>query len=51
MELFSLVTIGVRFEGVGIDDSLVVHQLVPFVLGEVVELIGFGIPEIGRAHV
>ena len=27
-----------------IDDSLVVHQLVPFVIGEGVELIGFGIP-------
>ena len=28
-----------------IDDSLVVHQLVPFVLGEGVELIGFRIPD------
>ena len=26
-------------------DSLVVHQLVPFVIGEDVQLIGFGVPD------
>ena len=39
-----MVTIGIGEEGVRIDDSLVVHQLVPFILGEGVELIGFRIP-------
>ena len=32
-------------EGDGIHDSLVVHQLVPFVIGEGVELIWFRIPD------
>ena len=30
---FSLVSIGVGLEGVGINDSFVINQLVPFVLG------------------
>ena len=38
-----MVTIGIGEEGVRIDDSLVVHQFVPFILGEGVELIGFGL--------
>ena len=38
-----MVTIGIGEEGVRIDDSLVVHQFVPFILGEGVELIGFRI--------
>ena len=41
----SLVTIGISVEGDGIYNSLVVHQLVPFVIGEGVELIAFRIPD------
>ena len=40
----SLVTIGISKEGLRIDDSLVIHQPVPFVLGEGVQFIGFSIP-------
>ena len=39
--LFSLVSIRVGEEGLGIQDSLVIYQLVPFVLGLCVQLIGF----------
>ena len=41
----SLVSIRVGVEVDWIHDSLVVHQLVTFVIGEGVELIGFGIPD------
>ena len=41
----SLVSIGIGKEGLRIDDSLVVHQLVPFVLGEGVKLVVFGVPD------
>ena len=43
MNVRSLVSIGVCLEGVGIHDSFVVHQLVPFVLGMCVQVIGFWI--------
>ena len=39
-----LVSIGIGKEGVRIDDSLVIHQLILLVLGEGVQFIGFGIP-------
>ena len=37
---FSLVSIGVRVEGAGIQDSFVIHQLVPFVLWKREQFIG-----------
>ena len=37
---FSLVAIGVRLEGSGIQDSFVIHQLVPFVLWKREQFIG-----------
>ena len=40
-----LVSVRVGVEADGIDDSLVVHQLVSFVIWEGVQLIGFGIPD------
>ena len=42
-EVVSLVPVGVGLEADGIHDSLIVHQLVPFVIGESVELVVFGI--------
>ena len=39
--IVSLVSIRVGEEGLGIQDSLVIYQLVPFVLGLCVQLIGF----------
>ena len=40
-----LVTIGISVESNRVYHPLVVHQLVPFVIGEGVELIGFRIPD------
>ena len=42
--LGGLVTVRVGLKGVWIDDSLVVHQLVTFVIGKGVQFVGFGIP-------
>ena len=41
----SLVSVGVGLEGLGIDDSLVVHQLVTFVIGEGIQLVVFWVPD------
>ena len=41
----SLVSVRIGLETDGIHDSLVVHQLITFVIGEGVQLIGFGIPD------
>ena len=43
LESVSLIPVGVGLEVDGIHDSLVVHQLVTFVIGEGVELVVFGI--------
>jgi len=43
--VFSLVAIGVRFEGAGIQDSFVKHELVPLVLGKCEQFIGIRIPD------
>ena len=40
-----LVAIWVSFVGAGVDDSFVIHQLVPLVLGESEEFIGIRIPD------
>ena len=41
----SLVSVRVGLEADGIHDSLVVHQLVPFVVRKRVELISFRVPD------
>ena len=39
----SLVSVRVGLKGTGIDDSLIIHQLVTFVVGIGVEIVGFGV--------
>ena len=41
----SLVSIGISFEGRSIHDSLVVHQLVPFVIGQGIDLVVFWVSD------
>ena len=41
----SLVTIGVGLEGAGIDDSFVIHQAIPFVLGLSEQGVVFRVPD------
>ena len=40
-----VISVGIRFEGGGVDDSLVVHQLVTLVVWEGEELVGFGVSD------
>ena len=42
--LGGLVTVRVGLKGVWINDSLVIHQLVTFIIGKGVQFVGFGIP-------
>ena len=42
---FSLVAIGVGLEGAGIDDSFVIHQAIPFVLGLSEQGVVFRVPD------
>ena len=44
-QCLSLVAIGVGLEGAGIDDSFVIHQAIPFVLGIGEQAVVFRVPD------